>query len=317
MRLVKTFFLIIIAFKSYGQLQNTTAVKTRMNIYIISKDKKFELLPFTVKTRAFIKSIFSKKRMRVIVASKSEFAYYKVEKLLKKHDAVIGNLWFDSHGLYKNGFSSFSIGEDNFSYKNINDTLHTYFLRKLALLTDENTKVGIGSCYGGATFIHPGSATVQSGRMNGDSLMIGVGRIFYGSNIYASSGWVMMKPGIFSDKFGLAGYPLGKRYRTAFWRPVWDHMGEWHLYNAKDTVIQNINTVSLNNIGEINVRFRNYMTLTKAIKKHDTVAALISKDLNSPLPHNFIQQNTGSNTNIQALKIAGHWYFDLFITNLN
>lgn len=306
------------ALNSFCQQQNDKPAKTRMNIYIISKDKKFELLPFTVKTRAFVKSIFSKKRMRVIVASKSEFAYNNVAKLLKKHHAVIGNLWFDSHGLYKNGFSSFSIGSENFSYKNINDTQHTAFLRKLALLTDENTKVGIGSCYGGATFTHPGTAAVKSGPMKGDSLMMGIGNIFFGSNIYASGGWVMMKPGIFSDKFGLAGYPLGKRYRTAYWRPVWDHMGEWYMYNVKSAVMQNINTVALNNVGEIKVRARNYMTLDKAIKKHDAVTAFLNTDLNNgTLPYNFVQQNTGGNTNVQAFELPRHWNFYLFITNLN
>lgn len=247
--------------------------KSRMNIYIISKDKKFELLPFTVKARAFVKSIFSKKRMRVIVACSSETAYSKTEALLKKHRAVIGNLWFDSHGLYKNGFSSFSIGEDNFSFKNINDTQHSGFLRKLSALSDSNTKVGIGSCYGGATFTHPGSAIAKSGPMNGDSLMMGMGKIFTGSTIYASGGWVMMKPGIFSDKFGFAGYPLGKKYRTLYWKPVWDHLGEWYSYNSNDSFVRNINTVALNNVGEIKVRARNYLSLNKAVKKQGKAIA--------------------------------------------
>lgn len=247
--------------------------KTRMNIYVISKDAKFEFLPFTVKIRAFIKSIFHHKRMRVIVADKSEVAANKIEKLLKKHKAVIGNLWFDSHGLYKNGFSSFSIGQDNFSYKNINDTQHTCFIKKIASFTDADTKVGIGSCYGGATFTHPGSAIAKSGLMNGDSLMMGMGQLFYGSTIYASGGWVMMKPGIFSDKFGFAGYPLGKKYRTQYWKPVWDHLGQWYSYNVNDGYIQNINTVALNNVGEIKVRARNYLSLAKAIRKQDKAIA--------------------------------------------
>ena len=211
--------------------------------------------------------------MRIIVAPNSETAFTKTAALLKKHDAVIGNLWFDSHGLYKNGFSSFSIGEDNFSFKNINDTEHTVFLRKLAALSDSNTKVGIGSCYGGATFTHPGSSIAKSGPMNGDSLMMGMGRIFKGSTIYASGGWVMMKPGIFSDKFGFAGYPLGKKYRTQYWKPVWDHLGEWYSYNTSENCIRNINTVALNNIGEIKVRARNYLSLNKAVKKQGKAIA--------------------------------------------
>ena len=76
------------------------------------------------------------------------------------------------------------------------------------------------------SIFHPGSATVKKRPMNGDSLMIGMGKThFMVVLFYASGGWVMMKPGIFSDKFGFAGYPLGKRYRTLYWKPVWDHLG--------------------------------------------------------------------------------------------
>lgn len=269
------FILLFILAGTFCYSQNRAKQTTRMNVYIISKDKKFEFLPFTVKARAFVKSIFSKKRMRVIVAPNSETAYLKTQALLKKHHAVIGNLWFDSHGLYKNGFSSFSIGEDNFSFKNINDTQHTVFLRKIASLTDSNTKVGIGSCYGGATFTHPGSATVKSGPMNGDSLMMGMGTIFYGSTIYASGSWVMMKPGIFSDNFGFAGYPLGKKYKKVYWKPVWDHLGEWFSYSTNDDQIRNINTVALTNIGEIRVRTRSYLSLAKAVRKQDRALQIL------------------------------------------
>lgn len=276
--LLSTIALLLFALILYSQSGNETVVPTpkdqkRLNVYVISKSEKFELLPFTVKIRAFMKSIFSKKRMRVIVASKSEFAANKIEKLMAKHHAVIGNLWFDSHGLYKNGFSSFSIGQDNFNFKNINDSAYTLFLKKIAAYTNSNTKVGIGSCYGGATFTHPGSASVKSGPMKGDSLMIGLGNIFYGSTIYASGGWVMMKPGIFSDNFGFAGYPLGKRYRTLYWKPVWDHLGEWYSYNSKDGYVKNINTVALSRVGEIKVRERNYLSLSKAIRKQGRALA--------------------------------------------
>ncbi len=236
---------------------------TRLNIYVITKDEKFELLPFTVKMRAFIKSVFHRKRMRVVVASKADFAATKICKLLTRHHALIGNIWFDSHGKYKNGFSSFSIGVDNFNYTNINDTSYIVSLTKIATFADIDTKIGIGSCYGGATFTHPGF----SKPMYGDSLMIGMGKIFSGSVIYASESWVMMKPGIFSDNFGFAGYPLGKRYRKLSWKPVWDHLGEWHSYSTGSGNIKNVNTVALSGTGEIKVRERNYLSLGKAIRK--------------------------------------------------
>ncbi|MFN8252839.1 MAG: hypothetical protein U0V75_13300 [Ferruginibacter sp.] len=273
MRTIITLAFLLFISGTYSQQKKRDTMQRSMNIYVVSKSEKFEFLPYTVQVRATIKSLFRHKRMRVIIAGKSSTAFSKIEKLLKKHDAVIGNLWFDSHGLYKNGFSSFSIGQDNFSYKNINDTVHTAALHRIAAFTDENTQIGIGSCYGGATFTHPGSAAVKSGPMKGDSLMMGMAQIFYGSTIYASGGWVMMKPGIFSDKFGFAGYPLGKKYRTAYWKPVWDHLGEWYSYNATENIMRTVNTVALNNVGEIKIRSRNYLSLNKAIKKQSKAIA--------------------------------------------
>ncbi len=272
MRLVFIFIFLFVTVCCKAQQSVTidsSKKTTRLNVYVISKGKKFEFLPFTVNVRAFVKSIFSKKKMRVIVASKSEYAANRIDRLMKKHHAKIGNLWFDSHGLYKNGFSSFSIGEDNFNYKNINDTLHTASLRRIAAYTDAETKIGLGSCYGGASFTHPGSATVKSAPMYGDSLMVGMGNIFDSSIIYASESWVMMKPGIFLDKFGFAGYPLGKKYKTVYWKPVWDHLGEWHSYVSTEGFIRDVNTVALSHIGEIKVRARTYLSLTKAIRKQD------------------------------------------------
>jgi len=291
MKAAITILVMFFTMAALSQETITAKAKTHLNVYVISKSEKFEFLPFTVKVRAFVKSIFSKKRMRVIVASKSEYAAAKIQKLMKNHDAVIGNLWFDSHGLYKNGFSSFSIGQDHFSYKNINDTAHTAFLKKIALYTDANTKVGIGSCYGGATFMHPGSATVKSGPMNGDSLMMGMGKIFYGSTIYASGGWVMMKPGIFADNFGFAGYPLGKKYRTVYWKPVWDHLGEWYSYTAQDDCVQNINTVALTKIGEIKIRSRNYLSLSKAVRKQSRALATLKPVKTQPEQTEIIGTN--------------------------
>ncbi len=276
-RFLYTIPVLFVIVNAMAQSPHTTITKPctqkYLNVYVVSKGAKFEFLPFTVTARAYAKSIFSKKRMRVIIANKSEIAAAKIDHLMKKHHALIANLWFDSHGLYKNGFSSFSIGQDNFNYKNINDSLHTTFLKKVAAYTDNSTKVGIGSCYAGATFVHPGSAAVKSGPMYGDSLMTGMGNIFSDATIYASGGWVMMKPGIFADKFGFAGYPLGKRYRTAYWRPVWDHLGEWYAYSAKDDCMKNINTVALSKIGEIKVRERNYLSLAKAVRKQGRAIA--------------------------------------------
>ncbi|MBS1511746.1 MAG: hypothetical protein JST86_12945 [Bacteroidetes bacterium] len=273
MKLIITTMLLLSLLSANGQQPAYDSAARRINVYVISKSEKFEFLPFTVKVRAVIKSVLHHRKMRVVVANCSDVAAAKISRIMQRRDALIGSLWFDSHGLYKNGFSSFSIGIDNFNYKNINDSTHTAFLKCIAQFTDARSKIGIGSCYGGAAFIHPGTATVKSGPMKGDSLMIGMGKIFNNSTVYASGGWVMMKPGIFGDNFGFAGYPLGKRYRTAYWKPVWDHLGEWYSYTATDGFIRNINTVALNHTGTIMVRQRTYLSLNKAVRKQSRALA--------------------------------------------
>jgi hypothetical protein len=244
---------------------NPTVEKNRCNFYVFTKDgsRKLDFLGYTVLVRLGFKKIFVKKKLYVIVAKNSCQVTNKIIAILNKQHALVGNIWFDSHGLYEQGYSSFHIGSDEFSYKNIHDTGYTCVLKQLAGYCDTKSNIGLGSCYAGATFNFPGSAIVPAGRMNGDSLMIGVGKIFSGSTIYGSESWVMMKPGIFNDNFGFAGYPLGKKYRTKYWQPVWERLGKWNRYNAECRTIESINTVALNNQGAITVRARNYQELKK------------------------------------------------------
>src|SRR4051812_21326287 len=76
-----------------------------------------------------------------------------IEKRIKKSgDKKIGNIWFDSHGHYANGYSSFSIGRDEFNFVNIKDSMYNQSLKCIAKHCDEFTQIVIGSCYGGATF---------------------------------------------------------------------------------------------------------------------------------------------------------------------
>ena len=258
-----------------NSLENTPVVsstgileKKRCNFYVFTQDasKKFDFLGSTSLARIWIKSVFLKKKLYVIIANNSQQVADKMIAILDKNKALVGNIWFDSHGLYRQGDSSFHIGTDEFSYKNINDTDSIASLKKLAIYCDVKTNIGIGSCYGGATFNFPGSATVAPGRMNGDSLMMGMGKIFFGATIYGSESWVMMKPGIYNNNFGFAGYPLGKSYRTTYWKPVWERLGKWNKYNAANGILENVNTIGLNNEGIIKERSRNYQDLFKGKK---------------------------------------------------
>jgi hypothetical protein len=245
---------------------NAAANQGRHNFYVTGKDKGFHFSSLTVKAQALLHDIFSK-QFHFIIASSDEEAVAKIKRILDHNHAMIGSLWFDSHGLYKQGYSSFHIGGKEFSYKNINDSAATQCLQQLTAYCDQYTNIGIGSCYGGATFTFPGNEHAPAGKMKGDSLMIGIGKIFGTSTIYASESWVMNKPGIFANNFAFAGYPWGKKYKKAVWMPVWNYLGNWKKYNYSFEQMQNVNTVALDKNGNINIRSRNYLELGKAKRK--------------------------------------------------
>jgi hypothetical protein len=200
----------------------------------------------------------------VIVAGSSKEVKEKIEDYLQKKNALIGSLWFDTHGHYANGYSSFILGRDEFNYRTIKDTGHTKHLHALATYCDEHTKVAIGSCYGGATYEKPTHNGKPASRMNGDSLMFGLADVLPAATIYGTEGWVMTKPGIFrKHSYALAGYPLQKRFRDEVYRPVWEHMGIWHSYSSLTKKFETINTISLTRMGSIHVKSVSYLEREK------------------------------------------------------
>ncbi len=115
----------------------------RVNFYIVNKPKTFDLFSRLVIVRARKRGMTRRHKFIVIVASSSKEVKDKIEDYLLKKNALVGSLWFDTHGRYANGYSSFILGKDEFSYKTINDTAHTKSLRALAPYCDEYTRVAI------------------------------------------------------------------------------------------------------------------------------------------------------------------------------
>ncbi len=265
-------FILLCLLLQYCRAQQSpadTAADERINFYVFTKDAdaKVDIFGNTILWRARAKSLLSGKQLRVVIANDTRQVVNAITTILRTAgNARIGSLWFDSHGLYKQGYSSFHIGTDEYSYHNISDSAYTSTLRQLSPYCDDATHIGIGSCYSGATFYFPGNATVPCGRMNGDSLLIGIGRLFMTSTIYGSESWVMAKPGIFNDKFGFAGYPLGKRYRSRYWQPVWERLGQWNRYRHDTGIFEPVATVALNSSGQITLRSRHYQQLRKGQK---------------------------------------------------
>ena len=252
--------------KESVQLNKTT--NGRVNVFIFTRErhKGIDLLAFYTLLRARVKSLFHHKTFYVVNARSSKDATTKVESILHKKRKLINSLWFDSHGHYGNRYSSFRIGIDQFYYKNIDDTSSIKYLQILAKYCDDKTKVGLGSCYAGADFYFPATDSTPATRMNGDSLMIGLGDIFAQSTIYASESWVMAKPGIFTNKFGFAGYPLQRKFKDSVYAPVWQRIGKWRQYSKKDGEIKSIPTIALDRRGNIHTRYREYNSFYKSRK---------------------------------------------------
>jgi hypothetical protein len=252
--------------KEIEQFNKTT--NGRVNVFIFTREryKRVDLLAFYTLLRARVKSLFHHKTFYVVNARSSKDAAAKVERILHKKRKLINNLWFDSHGHYGNRYSSFRVGADQFYYKNINEASSIKYLQVLARYCDDKTKVGLGSCYAGADFYFPATDSTPATRMNGDSLMIGLGDIFDQSTIYASESWVMAKPGIFTNKFGFAGYPLQRRFKDSVYAPVWQRIGKWRQYSKKKGEIKSIPTIALDRRGNIHTRYREYNSFYKSRK---------------------------------------------------
>jgi len=121
-----------------------------VNLFIFTRErkKKIDLLAFYTLLRARVKSLFHHKKFYVVNARSSRDASAKVEHILRKKSKLIKNIWFDSHGHYGNRYSSFRIGTDQFSYKNIHNSNAIKYLQTIAKYCDNDTRVGLCTCMG-------------------------------------------------------------------------------------------------------------------------------------------------------------------------
>ena len=225
-----------------------------INFFIISKRKKSKPDPATRFNvlRTKIRSLLRPKNFVAIIAGDADQASVKIVHRLKKYNASIGTIWFDSHGSYKKGYSLFYIGHDEINFKKLNDTTFTNAFETLTPYSTCDTKLVIGSCYGGATYQRSSVDYRDTTRMNGDSLMMALGKFFPQARIYGSESWVMTKPGIFNNhKAAVAGYPKKKLFRDVCYRPAWENIGRWNEYNAATGTLTHVNSVGLDSYGNL------------------------------------------------------------------
>lgn len=252
--------------------ENAVKKQKHLNFFIISAPKKGKLdlgSRFNI-VRSKLKSLFRPKKFVAIVAKDMQTVSAKVQYRLNKSNAHIGTLWFDGHGSYKKGYAVFHTGKDEFNYQSVKDPTHIKPLQELAAYTNEKSKIVIGSCYGGATFFRKSLYSNDTLRMNGDSLMMNLGKIFSQSTIYACESWVMTKPGLFRKKASVAGHPLARLYKDIVYRPAWENMGKWNEYNAIKESFCAVNPVTMDIYGNLLVSSGTYAgraSVKKKIKK--------------------------------------------------
>ena len=69
----------------------------------------------------------------------------------------------------------------------------------------------------------------------------------------------MTKPGIFNDKgVAVAGFPKRKLFHDVCYRPAWENIGKWNEYNAATGTLTQINSVTLDSYGNLEVVRRSF-----------------------------------------------------------
>lgn len=239
------------------EIPATQAVKGKkhINFFIISKRKKGKLDLATRYNvlRTKLRSLF-RKDFVAIVARDAPAMSQHVCKILDKKKANLGTIWFDSHGQYKKGYSLFFIGIDEISYYTLRDSLAQLPFRDLSKYADAGTKTVIGSCYGGATYERLAIDYSKITRMNGDSLMISLGRHIQHGVVYGSESWVMSKPGLFWRRPAAGGNPGRKLFLDICYEPAWKNVGIWNQYDVNADKFNSINTITMDGNGNLLIR---------------------------------------------------------------
>ncbi len=240
----------------------------RINFFIISKRTKgrFDIATKYNIFRTKMKTILHGRKFTAIVAKDGNDMCTKIDKKLRRRNAHIGTIWFDSHGKFKKGYALFTIGTDEYNYQSIKDSNLSAHFKKLSAYIRPGSSIIIGSCYGGATFKRLTNGYRDTARMHGDSLMIAVGNLLQNGVIYGSESWVMSKPGLFLKKKSLYGNPGRKIFRDSYFKPAWEHIGKWNKYTVNSSQFMPANSITLNSNGKL-IEFQEPYSIKKKYQK--------------------------------------------------
>jgi hypothetical protein len=247
---------------------DSVSSRQRLNFFIISKRKKGHLDLATRYNilRTKIRGLSHKNTFIAIIAEDMKDAVLKMKRNLEATNTKLGTVWFDSHGAFKKGYSLFYVGKDECNSHSLLEPEMDNTLQQIDGYSDNYTKVVIGSCYGGATYTRQSIDYTQTYRMDGDSLMKALSRHFNTASIYGSESWVMSKPGLFNRKPSVGGNPGRKLFLDVCYKPAWENIGRWNVYESASDRFLSSNTIALDESGNLVVRDKPYV-IEKKIKK--------------------------------------------------
>ena len=250
------------AFESDSLPQN----KKRLNVVLSNKTSRPDPAMISFHSQASWNQLFHKKKFRFIIASTIDEAVNRISNIMEKENALIGNLWFDSHGHMARRVSLFELGDVEFNYQSIKEPWINEKLSVIGKYCDSNTTIVLGSCYSGASYYSAGIDRFPPQRMNGDSLMNQIADIMNHATVYGSVSWVTTKPGLFRAGYASAGSPMARRLKDPKFKPAWDSVGIWKAYKTGEG-FRYVNTVSLDHNANIRIAEKAFLDFPGNKKK--------------------------------------------------
>jgi hypothetical protein len=214
--------------------------------------------------RASLYSSLSGGQFIAIQAQSAAHASSIVESIMSENPgALIGNVWFDSHGHFHSNTSSFEIGVDYFSVGEACNGFKS--LAPISKYCDSGTNVALGSCYAGAPYF------------NGHKLMKELSCNMNGASVYGSASWVMGNLGLFSGRPASGGGPGDPYFKFEVFRPAWENLGVWYRISSSNDVAVRVNTVSLNSVGQILESQNDYISSKSNLMYQQAVLGKLNK----------------------------------------
>ncbi len=267
----------VTGFSQLKASNNPVPSKKRINLVISSSSQKVEIAQYSFQFQAHMNRLFHGKKFHFMIVKSLDEAVKRITQLMIKEDAMIGNLWLDSHGHLGRRISLVEIGINEINHNTIKEPKIEVMLKNIGLYCDSVTKIGLGSCYSGASFKLPQVDRFPEQRMNGDSLMIRISELMNGANVFGSESWVMTKPGIFNGSQAMGGHPLAKRFKDPVALPAWKELGEWTSYSSITGQFRKVRTISLDNNGNIYPNYLSYLASEKKRKKQMKTISRLKK----------------------------------------